>query len=595
MGKTRVDYKALSTQCKKKKRRTRKRKRKLMEGGGNLDWKIGVMAHAPAREGKKESKKYYQNYIRERGKEEEKIKRTRILVVVIFDELDPKSKRYLRGEGANLEVLRDKKLKGQLSIKEKLYGQSARAAAMAEKWLMHAEHGYLEAEGIEKTWRIKQESILTEVDIISSRKTFDMFLPELGPYKLEYSLSGRHMLVGGRKGHLAMIDMITMDLVKEFQVRETIRDVVFLQNELLFAVAQKKYPYIYNRDGTEIHCLKEHGAPLKLQYLDKYFLLVSINKLGELHYQDVSTGVIVVSYRTGLGRTDVMQTNPYNSVIGLGHSRGKVTMWKPTSSKPLVTMLCHHAPVTAVAFQNGGHLMATASMDRKIKLWDIRKFEVLRNYVGYAQSLDFSQKGLLAMSNGSHIQIWRDSDGNNDYGQYMSHSMVKGYQVGKLRFRPYEDVLGIGHSMGLSCILVPGSGEPNFDTWVANPYETRKQRREKEVHALLDKLQPETIMLDPTKIGAVRPQRKKEKPSKLEVEAAMEAAVEAAKSISFKNKSKGRNKPSKRAKKKEEAVLNAKRSFLELQDDEWPMKKPKLDEVSQLSKSLQRFARKKPS
>lgn len=41
---------------------------------------------------------------------------------------------------------------------------------------------------------------------------------DLGPYILGYMTSGRYMMVGGRKGHLAMIDMISMDLIKEFQV-----------------------------------------------------------------------------------------------------------------------------------------------------------------------------------------------------------------------------------------------------------------------------------------------------------------------------------------------------------------------------------------
>ncbi|TQE00997.1 hypothetical protein C1H46_013537 [Malus baccata] len=58
--------------------------------------------------------------------------------------------------------LKDKKLKGQLAVREELYGKSAQAAAKAEKnyqWLLPSEGGYLETEGIEKTWRIKQESI----------------------------------------------------------------------------------------------------------------------------------------------------------------------------------------------------------------------------------------------------------------------------------------------------------------------------------------------------------------------------------------------------------------------------------------------------
>ena len=42
---------------------------------------------------------------------------------------------------------------------------------------MPSEGGYLEAEGIEKTWRIKQETIAREVDILSSRNQYDIILP----------------------------------------------------------------------------------------------------------------------------------------------------------------------------------------------------------------------------------------------------------------------------------------------------------------------------------------------------------------------------------------------------------------------------------
>ncbi|GFS42587.1 transducin/WD40 repeat-like superfamily protein [Actinidia rufa] len=509
----------------------------------------------------------------------------------ISDDIEIKVKKYLRGEGANLEVLHDKKLKGQLAVREELYGKSAKAAAKAEKWLMPSEGGYLEAEGIEKTWRIKQEAIAREVDILSRKNQHDIVLPELGPYTMNFTSSGRYMAVAGRKGHLAIIDMKSMGLIKEFQVRETVRDVVFLHNEQFFAAAQKKYPYIYNRDGTELHCLKEHGAILKLQFLKNHFLLASVNKFGQLHYQDVTTGQMVGNYRTGHGRSDVMRVNPFNGVIGLGHSNGSLSMWKPTSSAPLIKMLCHHGPVSALAFHSNGHLMATAGMDRKIKLWDLRKFEVLQTLLGHAKTLDFSQKGLLAASTGSFVQILGDFSGSQNYSRYMNHSIAKGYQVRNVLFRPYEDVLAIGHSMGWSSILIPGSGEPNFDSWVANPFETSKQRREKEVKSLLDKLPPETIMLDPRKIGTMRPMRKKEKPSKQERDAEMEAAVADAKnSITRKKKTKGRNKPSKRSKKVQEAVERAKRPFLE--EELSQKKKQKISEQSELPKSLQRFVRK---
>lgn len=308
-------------------------------------------------------------------------------------------------------------------------------------------------------------------------------------------------------------------------------------------------------------------------------------------------GSMVGSYRTRMGRTDVMRVNSYNSVVALGHSPGTVSMWKPTSSAPLLKMLCHRGPISALAFHPNGQIMATAGKEKKIKIWDLRKLDKeLQTIPGHAKTLDFSQKGLLACGSGSFVQVLGDLSGSQDYTRYMTHSMAKGYQIGKVCFRPYEDVLAIGHSMGWSSILIPGSGEPNFDSWVANPFETWKQRSEKEVRSLLDKLPPETIVLDPTKIGTMRPSRKKEKPTKEEREAEMEEAIEAAKGTEIKKKTKGRNKPSKRAKKKEELVAKAKRPFLDESKEEMSKKRQRISgEEPDLPLSLQRFANKKPS
>ena len=57
----------------------------------------------------------------------------------------------------------------------------------------------------------------------------------------------------------------------------------------------------------------------------------------------------------------------------------------------------------------------------------------------------------------------------------------------------------------MSGILVPGSGEPNFDSSEADPFENKKARREREVKGLLDKLQPDMITLDPEFVGSYAP------------------------------------------------------------------------------------------
>ena len=84
----------------------------------------------------------------------------------------------------------------------------------------------------------------------------------------------------------------------------------------------------------------------------------------------------------------------------------------------------------------------------------------------------------------------------------MSHDVL-GSDISSLRFCPYDDILGTGHSTGFSSIIIPGAGEPNFDAREANPFQTSKQRRETEVRSLLDKIQPEMIALDPDFVGNV--------------------------------------------------------------------------------------------
>ena len=49
-------------------------------------------------------------------------------------------------------------------------------------------------------------------------------------------------------------------------------------------------------------------------------------------------------------------------------------------------------------------------------------------------------------------------------------------------------------------MVIPGAGEANIDTYELNPYETTKQRRERNVQKLLDKLRPEQIVLNPDEL-----------------------------------------------------------------------------------------------
>ena len=87
---------------------------------------------------------------------------------------------------------------------------------------------------------------------------------------------------------------------------------------------------------------------------------------------------------------------------------------------------------------------------------------------------------------------------------YLTHPVPQ-RPLASLRFCPFQDVLTIGHAAGVSGILVPGVGEPNFDSSEADPFENKKARREREVKGLLDKIQPDAIALDPDFVGSLAP------------------------------------------------------------------------------------------
>lgn len=106
---------------------------------------------------------------------------------------------------------------------------------------------------------------------------------------------------------------------------------------------------------------------------------------------------------------------------------------------------------------------------------------------------------LIVIKNGGEEEYIEDL---NKSEVYLKHDL-NNTSIRSCQFCPFEDVLAVGHGTGLSSLLVPGSGEPCFDALEANPYESKKQRRQWEVKALLEKIQPELISLDPVKLKSV--------------------------------------------------------------------------------------------
>ncbi|KAG8693175.1 Small subunit (SSU) processome component [Ceratobasidium sp. 395] len=411
--------------------------------------------------------------------------------------------------------IKDKKLKAKLHSQ---VAQASSAKALREDattWLAAEQGGKMEVETeLERTWKTTQAEIVEAAGAaaITGRKEWKW---DLGPYRVRYSRNGRHMAVAGRKGHVTTFEWQENKIHSEIQLRETVRDITFLQDHTMYAVAQKKYAFIYDQNGVELHRLKSIVEPTRLEFLPYHWLLASIGNAGYLKYLDTSTGTMVAEQRTKLGACNAMAQNLHNAVIYLGHQNGTVALHTPSTPTPLVRLQAHLGPITSLSVDpnSGGRYLATAGQDSRVKVWDCRNWKgCVREWTvrgGVPSEVEWSRRGWLGVVAGGAINVYAPP---NVYSPpprpnstippslYLTHPIPHRPLV-SMRFCPFQDAIAVGHSHGVSSIVVPGAGEANIDSFEDGVFENVKARREREVRGLLDKLQPDMITLDPEFIG----------------------------------------------------------------------------------------------
>ncbi|KAG8127258.1 hypothetical protein E2320_014192 [Naja naja] len=470
-----------------------------------------------------------------------------------------RARKFQRGALQQLEDVSSERLKHRLAKQEEKARAAVRQAARMELLLLE-EPGFLEGEEDEDTCTVSQADIAAAVDLAASAKHFELRLDRFGPYRLSYTRNGRHLLLGGRRGHVAALDWQTKALMCEINVMESITDLTWLHTENLLAVAQRKWLYVYDQQGVELNCLKRFHGVQRMEFLPYHFLLATASESGFLQYLDISVGKEVSAICTKAGRLAVMAQNPSNAIIHLGHSNGTVTLWSPSAKAPLARMLCHQGAIRAVAVEPSGSYMATSGLDHKLHIYDLRAYRRLHSLLlpCGAGLLDFSQRGLLGAACQEVVQVYKDVSVCPPQKPYLCHRLPSPSHG--LRFCPFEDVLGVGHEQGFASLLVPGAGEPNFDALENNPFRSRRQRQEWEVKAFLEKIPSELITLDPTELGRVDPvsleQQRKERAERLGYD------PEAKEPFSPRRKLKGRDSAGSRLKRRKKVAAEAQRALV---------------------------------
>jgi U3 small nucleolar RNA-associated protein 7 len=159
---------------------------------------------------------------------------------------------------------------------------------------------------------------------------------------------------------------------------------------------------------------------------------------------------------------------------------------------------------------SAGRYCATAGLDGTVKIWDGRMWgKELRSWTvrNAPTTLSYSARGILAVGGRSGVTTYQSPHAGAPTPPVYLTLPLPGLAAHNVKFCPFEDVLGVGHGRGISSLLVPGSGEANFDSGEADVFESYSRRREREVRAVMDKIPAELITLDTDFLGHIAPEK----------------------------------------------------------------------------------------
>ncbi|KAI4291219.1 U3 small nucleolar RNA-associated protein 7 [Pancytospora philotis] len=335
-----------------------------------------------------------------------------------------------------------------------------------------------------------QAALKNVVNMYTSEKAIDLKMDS--PCVAQYTVNGSHMLLATQKGCVSAFDTHQLSQAFERTVDDTIFDAAWLHNEQYFALAQREALYIYDANGIELHAVRDVSRPQMLAFLPYHFLLAATTSTGRLKYLDTTQGALVADLSLTDKKVTCLGVNPSNAVLYAGSANGTASLWVPSQEKPVMDIYCSSAAVTGIGFDRRNETMVTSSIDGKYSLFDVRSvYKPLRviNAGRPIHGLAVSQNRVTCLATGKHLMLYRDLE------TPIGSIRAKGY-VESLAFCPHEDILTAGNSSGMTSYIVPGSGDPHYDASEVSPFMNPRQRKQKEVQQLLDKIPYDLISHD---------------------------------------------------------------------------------------------------
>ena len=200
-------------------------------------------------------------------------------------------------------------------------------------------------------------------------------------------------------------------------------------SQLIASASEDNTVRLWTRDGEYIRTLLGHQDNVwSVQFAPDGQTLASASRDGTVKLWETQSGKLIKTLEQPNEEIRSVDFSADGRLLAASNRLGEVVVWKTTEGTRLRTIDAHpNRWANAVVFHPSGELMASASQDRTINLWQVETGELIRSFKADAlvRSVAFSTDGQQIVSSGADgdVVVW-DLETGEPKKTFSQHSNV---------------------------------------------------------------------------------------------------------------------------------------------------------------------------